>query len=336
MTEEEIGIVEKKLMKKEKDNIFFTLTKKFENEVLKPTILPNGNLNSKSFRNSDTGTIPITFEIPSTNKLLQDSKYFYEGKKQLIHYTNLKALVSILREKGIRMYNLKNANDPKEYEFAANTLKLGKTQIDNIKNGVYILSMSELDPTYTEDPVLWRLFGYNGFGCAIVLEITNNLEEWHDFHLSKVYYDDKKDIDLFYKKSEEFQNDNPAHIKYDLSRLIGFHKADIWHIEKEVRILAYFKDLMDINTPKKSRVHPDINRKNEKVSYNFLSIDLNVDDDLSKHLYKTAPLIKIKEVIVGYNVSNFNEIKQTIAELGEQYLKYRIEVKQSCFIGRIK
>lgn len=321
-------------MKREMESRFDQLMKNYQKEVLRATLLPIGAFNARSFSGGTTEIIPIKCEVPSTNHLLSGSKYYYTVKKEFVHYTSLKAVVGILREKGIRMYNLKNVSDPKEFDFGVNATKVNNSQINKAKDNTYVFSMSMLHPEHKENPVLWRLYGNNGFGCALVIEIINDLGKWQNYHLSKVYYNEKEDIDEFYKKSIEFEKNNSVRIEYDLTRLIAFHKDKIWKIEDEIRILALFQNFGEYDKSNKN-VFFDVNRINEKVSYNLLSLVGHSDEKNDRDFIKTYPHVKIKEIIIGYNVSNFDKIKKTLRDLLRESLKYPVKISQSVFYGKM-
>lgn len=302
---------------------FDKLKKKFQEEVLKQ-LLPNGKLNGMTgLYSAESKTIPLKVEILSRNELLKGSKYYYNQNQSFAHYTSIHSLISMIQEKGIRMYNLLNSNDPQEYNFASNTLRLSNVH----KEKTFIFSMTEtLDNE--EDPVMWRLYGNNGQGCVIIFEQTNNSNKFFNFHLSKVYYNDKDDIDTFFSNAEKFEDTNPVQLKIDLSRLIGFHKEDIWKLENEVRLLAYFENQLKTKSPREN-INVDLNRRNERVEYNSLSLNQKDFNDL-------IPCFVIKKIILGYNVGNVDIVKKTIKELLIKNLEYHSEIKMSIYKNKIK
>ena len=317
--------------------MFWNYTKKYNKEMLNKTLLPKGSFSSSSgtIKDGKNAIQPINCEIPFNNRQLIDSKYYYEKKKKFIHYTKIENLLSILREKGVRMYNLNNSNDPQEFNFAAEVLKLENNQIDEGKKNIFSFSMSEINSEYEgENPILWRLYGNNGYGCAIIFEIVNNPKDWNYFHLSKIYYNEKDDIELFYEKSNEFQNKNPIRLKYDLSRLIAFHKDIIWKIENEIRLIVCFKNLLNLK-PLSKNTFSDLNKK-KKTSYNFLPLVYEKDDNIENLLAKTNPLLKISKIILGYNINNIEVINEVIDKLTEKIFNEEFDIKQSIFKGKIR
>ena len=143
------------------------------------------------------------------------------------------------------MYNLKNVNDPKEYEFGANATKLNAAQINGAKD-------------------------------------------------------------------------------------------DFWKIEDEIRLVAFFENQLQ-HKPLGKKIFYDINRKNEKVSYNLLSIDNHHSDEkINNHLSEICPCIKIKEIIVGYNVMDYEKTKNVLRELLRSSLNYSVKISQSCFQGKME
>lgn len=317
--------------------MFFDYATKYNKEILKKTLLPKGSFTSSSgtIKYGKNAIQPINCEIPINNSQLINSKYYYEGEKKFIHYTKIENLLSIIREKGVRMYNLNNSNDPQEFNFAAEILKLENNQIDNGKKNIFSFSMSEINSEYEgENPIMWRLYGNNGYGCAIIFEIVNNPKDWNYFHLSKIYYNEKDDIELFYEKSNVFQNKYPVSLKYDLSRLITFHKDSIWKIENEIRLIGYFKDIFNPK-PLSENIFFDLN-KTKETSYNFLPLVYNKNDNIENHLAKTNPLLKISKIILGYNINNIEGINEVIDKLTEKMFNKLIDTKQSIFKGKIR
>jgi hypothetical protein len=126
--------------------------------------------------------------ISYRNKNLIESPYYY--KNRLVHFTNGLALNSILQERSIRLYNLNNLNDPREFTFASKVLRLDDSSIWDAKNSVFVISFCEAEilKNSTYEFNMWRLYGQNGRGLAIVFSIYNNPKDWMDFHISKVFY----------------------------------------------------------------------------------------------------------------------------------------------------
>jgi hypothetical protein len=248
--------------------------------------------------------------VSHRNSHLIKSDYSYE--KKLVHFTSGLSLQSILQERSLRLYNLYNLNDPREFEYASKVLELDEATVSHAKKNLFVLSCCE--PTIFENVThefnMWRLYGQNGRGIAIVFSIYNRPEDWMDFHLSRVFYGDQQ-IDKF-KEIRDLINksslDLPK-VTIDLSKLIPFHKSTLFSLEHEVRLISdrmakypgtssqIWFDLNEDTFPEmKSDIHKIVERKDE---VQFLTIPI--------YKYRTRnydskiPVIKIERIIIGYN-----------------------------------
>jgi hypothetical protein len=161
--------------------------KKYLKEVIKP-LLPNASIGSV-FSMGAAG-IPFgsaTIELSKRNKVLFMSPYYYEGELKFIHYTSLKALISILRERAIRMYDLNSLQDPLELSFAIPEVK---HNLKKLKESIFSLSMCKFKDIEDEiDLINWRYYGKDGQGIGIILTFDSKKQkDWYAYNLSKVYY----------------------------------------------------------------------------------------------------------------------------------------------------
>ena len=114
------------------------------------------------------------FFIPTDNKNLEHSEYFYKGRLRFIHFTNLIAIQSIITDRNLRLYNLRNLNDPREYSFTGDLITTDADRRKDAKDNFYLLSMCEKSLLTSKDTKeiefnMWRLYGNNGEGVAIEL-----------------------------------------------------------------------------------------------------------------------------------------------------------------------
>ena len=72
----------------------------------------------------------IHFNIPPHNKNLVNSPYFY-NQPTVVHFSNISALNSMVHEQSIRLYNLNNLNDPREFTFASKVFNLREELIND-------------------------------------------------------------------------------------------------------------------------------------------------------------------------------------------------------------
>jgi len=88
--------------------------KRIINEINR--LLPSVTINSARGGNIDEVN-QAHFFIPPANKYLEHSEYFYKGRLHFIHFTNLIAIQSIITDRNLRLYNLRNLNDPREFSW---------------------------------------------------------------------------------------------------------------------------------------------------------------------------------------------------------------------------
>ena len=103
-------------------------------------LLPNVKFSYSRAGNKDEVNYTHFF-IPPENKFLSHSEYFYNGKQSFIHFTNLDAIQRIVSNKNIRLYNLYNLSDPREYSFAGNLTKFNLQNKEDAKERFFLLSM---------------------------------------------------------------------------------------------------------------------------------------------------------------------------------------------------
>ena len=125
---------------------------------------------------------------------MTDSEYFYKDNLNFIHFTNLYALQSIISNKNLRLYNLHNFNDPREYSFAGNLLSFNAENKQDAKDNFFLLSMCHSEILSSRTPTgiefnMWRLYGNNGKGLAIELNFDGSQPiSWKDYFLGNVHY----------------------------------------------------------------------------------------------------------------------------------------------------
>jgi hypothetical protein len=279
--------------------------------------------------------------ISHRNRSLIKSPYFY-NKKSLIHFTGFSSLNSILRSKLIRLYTLKNPKDPREFSFAGKVLKLPESVIDEAKNGIFQISFCESDifDSIPEEFNMWRLYGQNGRGVAIWFSIINNPEEWMDFHISRVLYGDEH-RGLFkelYGIIKDFKN-TEIKVSIDLTKLLPFHKSNLFSLEKEVRIIndrrpkqagSSSQVWYECNLPNMPRINVDIEKLvNSMGKTPYLEIPIYNPNGNNNFIEK--PLLKIEKIFLGYNFSNeeSQDLIKGIHDLCEDHLGYIPDIQHT-------
>ncbi len=263
------------------------------------------------------------------------------------------SFTSILQERSLRLYNLRNLNDPREFVFASNLLLANEKKIEDAKDNLFIMSFCESNilKNLSSEFNMWRLYGQQGKGLGIVFSIANEPENWNDFHLSKVYYGTNERSN-FKKLLDELENlNNEGQVfDIDLGKICAFHKSNLFKPEMEVRILF---DKRILRTGKHSRttthqgklVFPIIKSDLFKVIENkdkvrFLQIPIyhnelrqNNGNDILVSTDLETPLLKIEEIIIGYDFQKIEEITDIIGQLCANHLGYKPKIKQTRLTG---
>lgn len=280
------------------------------------------------------------FNIPPENKNLVNSPYFYENKSA-VHFSSFHALSSILTEKSLRLYNLHALNDPREFTFASKIFRLEKKFFDDAKNNLFLTSFCEraILKRPADEFNMWRLYGHQGKGVAIVFSIVNNPSEWEDFHFSKVSYGDEKrgSFKKLMLLIDEINKTKPT-INADFGKLCAFHKSNLFKHEFEVRLLFDKRELRTGDGGK-------IVKKDDKLIFPIIKSDifkLIENKDKVRYLeipiYTSSlnskpadtPLLKIDQIILGYNYGNeVNKIIEHLQTFCSETLGYRPIIKQT-------
>ncbi len=290
--------------------------------------------------NSDDIWQHYEFNIPPSNKNLINSPYFYEGKTA-VHFSSFQALSSILSEKSLRLYNLHALNDPREFTFASRIFRLEKKFIEDAKNNLFLTSFCEraILKRPADEFNMWRLYGHQGKGVAIVFKLVNNPKKWEDFHFSKVSYGDEKrgNFRKLMLLLDEINKTKPT-INGDFGKLCAFHKSKLFKYEFEVRLLFDRRELRTgeggrIVTKDKNLIFPIIKSdksklidKKEKVLY----LQIPIYNKSVNSNQTDTPLLKIDQIILGYNYSE--EANNMIADLKTlcfETLGYEPVIKQT-------
>lgn len=131
---------------------------------------------------------------------------FKPKEETFVHFTSLKALISILSEKSIRLYNINGTNDISDVTHYAKLFNLDNSIIQNYKDEVFIMSNCCSTILNSDDELtLWRLYGNDGNGCCIEFESqeTHTRLIFHRYNINYVN-NEKERLELFFKKHNEF------------------------------------------------------------------------------------------------------------------------------------
>lgn len=270
------------------------------------------------------------------------SQYYYKGKSlEFVHFSTLDAVRAIVSSKVLRLYNLYNLNDPREYSFAGDLLPFNAENKVDAKVNMFLLSMCKTDilrgPTQYEFN-MWRLYGKNGDGIALHLDFSlNPLSNWKDYYLSEVYYGSfsKTNLKELNKALIKFENEKPK-MTIDLGQILAFHKSNLYKLEKEVRLLYDYRQKRvhgpTIYTNNQIKVSPiikqDIERANSRKDIQFLELPIYHTD--FNQVSAQIPIPRIKEIILGHSyIENKEKVVKELKELCNHSLGYEVRIEQS-------
>lgn len=289
----------------------------------------------------------VHFSISAENKDLSNSEYYYRGTSHFLHFTSLLAIQSIVTEKNIRLYNLNNLNDPREYSFAGDLITFNKEDKTNAKNNIFLLSMCQmelLNSTETEFN-MWRLYGANGQGVAIELNFEESpSQNWRDYFLSKVHYgsNSKTNLKELNKLLKQLDKEKPK-VSVDLGQIVCFHKSRLFGLEEETRLLFDGREFK----PNEYKYATYRNKEGELISP-FVKTDIYKSTTSNKEIkflelpiYHTnfkkiysenspIPIPKIDRIILGYQYKeNFKKVAKALEDLCQQQLGYIPKIEKS-------
>ena len=181
------------------------------------------------------GSFDLKLDIDS---LFDCAPEYKPSSNRFVHFTSLSALNSILSEQGLRLYNLHNVADAKEYSFIAKEFGVSDFLLEILKSRIFICSLCTSDVLESNDVSwFWTNYGHGGKGCAIEFEIEDPLQSISHVKLANIQYS-KPDFSSFLNSNMEFEKRH--NIKTNLKELIHLqaclHKSDEFKREKEVRL----------------------------------------------------------------------------------------------------
>jgi hypothetical protein len=259
----------------------------------------------------------IVAYLHHNNRTLVHTPYFFE-QKNIIHFTKLEAIESIISNRNIRLYNLNSLDDPREFSFAGKRLNLDEDGFNHAKNEIYQISFcpQKILRNSILEFNMWRLFGDNGKGVLVLFSIHNSPMQWLDYHCSNILYGNKNRI--VFVKLKALVNElnlSPPYVSIDLSKLIPFHKSRLYSLENEIRIIS---DRRKKISGTSSQIWFDSNEKefpeikvDEKKSIergtDAKYIEIPIFRNLKKDVNDKMPLLKIEKILLGYNFSKEEE-----------------------------
>lgn len=309
----------------------------FISEIVRKNLLPNakyagasamGSANTKKFSYANV-------ELSDSFNNYRKSKYYYNGTYKFIHYTSIPKLLSIVREKKIRLYDLRAMDDKDEFNFGHKVLNKNSSYItEDAKESIFCLSMCKYELEEKEQSLnMWRQFGLDGHGVGIVLEFAKSKQRnWIHYILGQVHYGEQS-LDKLYRTCEFYDEFSKKHNftirNFDeiLYKLFCFHKQHIYKEEKEVRLIYN----SDFRLLKPTEGIPDLNSKLQKSTYHELELEWDrwkkFTGEMQKYQEEAKqihPYVTLDKIIFGYRISNSNKrnIAETVSKLKSIYNKF--------------
>jgi hypothetical protein len=274
----------------------------FLKEVIRPHF-PNARLKTAGMTgNADVA--PSFFEAHlSLNKLFDKTRYEAPHQGEILHYTSIAGMLSILQENGIRLSPFSGLSDSKELVYAS-ALHTGiiKDRVSKVsewlKNSLYSLSgkLSDLkSEEMDKDTYMWETYGRGGAGVYIRLEYTDVSPR---FSLGKVLYgqsnlDIIKELD---RNANAFFSSNGFSLVTSgefFSLIHAFHKSQRYYQEQEVRLL-YDGTLYPADIPYEGRFVYEPDRYGSLLKKLFIPFDSTSG---------TVPKLRISQIVFGYECS---------------------------------
>lgn len=289
----------------------------FITEVIRKNLLPNAKFAS-AFAMGGAGHEKFSYasvDLSDAYGNYRNSKYYYDGQYKFVHYTSVPKLLSIIRDKKVRLYDLRAMDDKDEFDFGHKVLNKEASYITKeAKKRIFCLSMCKYELEEKEQSLnMWRQFGQDGNGVGIVLNFARqNRSNWIHYILSQVHYGEQPLKQLYntadayseFLKKHKFTIQNFDEFLY---KLFCFHKQHIYKDEKEVRLI-YNSGFRQFES---SKGIADLNGKMQKASYHEIELEWDkwktFTGDYEKYQEKAKgiyPYLTIDKIIFGYRLSN--------------------------------
>ena len=216
-------------------------------------------------------------------------------------------------------------NDPYEFNYIIKKLdlRISQEQIDFFKRSLFITSLCKYDENTKDDFDMWRLYGREGRGVAIVFEILNLSHNWFNFLIGKVQYGSENLESLKLQKAIDVFNHFITGEKMKLERipqLFGFllmlHKNTIWKNEQEFRLATHLnydywtlRPEYLLNPLIEESLSFFLQPSGRQAAFVSLPLHFKIEKAIKETFKdqvdqekaaKTIPQIKIKKVIAGY------------------------------------
>ncbi len=301
-------------------------------------------LRFSSSRSMYSGLEPTScdFEYGFSNELLKGSPYEFSPDTKLIHYIpSVEILFDIIKSGVFRLTSLNAKNDKHELSYLTKQLQIDISEdiIEKYKKQFFCASFSKVNPIQEEDFAMWRLYGSEGKGVALIFEVENNSADWHHFTIGNVRYGLNEASERYrefvsffndFQKSNNFPIQNQP-ITY--TAFLALHKNIGWEYENEIRILSYYEYdnytyKAGIGSDLLTKVYHSYSNNFGHYAYSELPLVGSTEYQRLDNLFSKAdmkdwhnkflsmlPRLKLTKIILGYQYSSENlvNISNTIS-----------------------
>ncbi len=247
-----------------------------------------------------------------------------EDVSEFAHFTTLEAAGNILSTGQLRLYNPDYGNDPKEVVWAASDCVPPDIDVKRAIQELFVISFCAKESV--DDLTMWKLYGGDGQGVALIFEMLNPTSNWHDWYLGKIQYLSELRTDEFHNHIKSFynsivglQNRLPQQLTFSVAflPLLAFYKSSLFSSEKEFRLLFINKfegsnrhytghwndDHMNPNKKCGIRTYHTINKRFQHGYYCTYPIYWHGNQKSPEEysFFNKGPQLRLKEVILGYN-----------------------------------
>jgi hypothetical protein len=300
------------------------------------------------------------FEFSFGNRILNSTPYKIKSNTFLIHYvSDIQTLIEIVKTGNLRLTTLNSKNDKHELSYLSKELNISLTEqeIEAHKKQFFCASFSKIKNIDDENFSMWRLYGCEGKGAAIIFEVENYEDDWHHYTIGNVQYGPNRASERYrdyVNFFDDFQKSNNYPIQnrpITPNSFLALHKNIGWKYENEVRLLSYSKYdkytlETDVNYQSEAKIFHSYRRDCGQYSYMELPLlgstrfkemeDVYLSEKM-KDYYPTfkrmLPRIKICRIILGYQYSSseFVDIETTIFNNAGKHPNFNIKMKGSIF-----
>ena len=284
------------------------------------------------------------FSLGTDDNVLTNTDHFISQRNlQIVHFTSFKSGISIIENGELWLSQVDKCNDTKELEFAHSS-KTDKEikEFNEIKEKYFISSFSDyINLSEDDEFMMWRCYGSNGKGIALVFEVENPREIAKTYLFGKVVYGENskanKNFKAFLKFDEIFRKKHPGVIQNknfnELLMISLLLKTSIWKKEKEIRLIGYHNyDNYSLKTKgydlKNSILAKIYHSLDESALHRaYLKLPLAGTKHINEHINRLKeidnsysinnllPIIKLRKVILGYNIpSHQTLLRQSVFE----------------------